>query len=219
MKTKNNKTNLKQDVGLLLLGLLSVFLSFLLIVTSSKISNLRSNLTLSQNTIIAQKANLTALQTSLSDKEALIENLSLQLQNQSKLLNLSVTKILFNSTIFVKPAYNYTVCAPLSYCVNTTEPSNYSMNFTIQHAGYILISASSNANLFLFAYEKYAKGIPQYYTYLYFGSTIKTAGFFAELNSTTSPVVVPVLPGNVTLFFGNLNMYPVAEQVEIKYVS
>ena len=218
MKTKNNKTTLKQDVGLLLLGLLSVFLSFLLIVTSSKLSNLRSNLTLAQNTIIAQKANLTVLQTSLSDKEALIENLSLQLQNQSKLLNLSVTKVLFNSTIFIPPAYNYTYCSFL-YCENYTHPTNYTLNFTISRAGYLLVSTHSNANLLLLAYEKYSNGIPQYYTYNYFGSTIKTAGFFAELNATTSPVVVPVLPGNITILFGNSNLYPVAEQVEIKYVS
>ncbi|MGC8588905.1 MAG: hypothetical protein ACP5LI_07780, partial [Hydrogenobaculum sp.] len=65
----------------------------------------------------------------------------------------------------------------------------------------------------------YADKIPQYYILNTSRGEYKTAGSFFIFNATTSPIVVPVLPGNVTLYLMNNNLYPVSEQVTIRYVS
>ncbi len=220
MKTKNNKTNLKQDVAIIVLGLfLVILLLFLWGMTSTNLSNLRSNLTIAQNTIIAQKANLTALQTSLNAKEALIQNLSAQLQNQSKLLNLSITKVLFNSPVYLPSAYNTTLC--YFYCYNITKAGNYTLSFNISHAGYLSISSPSNSTINIIVEEIYANNIPtNYETYSQLFHTISPVAYFTtELNSTTSPMPIPVLPGRLTLKLYNYNYYPLTLPISIKYVS
>ncbi len=208
MKTKNENTKREIDprVYWVIYGSAGLMAAIVMALILSQ------NLTSAQNIINAQKANLTALQTSLNAKEAL-------LQNQSKLLNLSVNTTLFNSSVYLAGAYNTTLC--YYNCYNFTKAGNYTLQFNISHAGYLSISTPSSSTLNLIAEEVYASGIPtNYENYNQFSHSMSPTEYItAELNATTSPVPIPVLPGKLTLIIYNYNYYPFAAHITIKYVN
>ena len=82
----------------------------------------------------------------------------------NSLLNLSVHTTLFNSSVFIAPAFNATLCG-IHGCANYSHGSNRTFIFNISNAGYLYITSSNGQNLTVIASETYAPPIP-YLKYL-----------------------------------------------------
>jgi hypothetical protein len=142
--------------------------------------------------------------------------------NLTQMQDLRVNTTLLSQYININPARNMSYCTAYG-CSNYTSAGNYSLHFSINSIGYIKISTDSSQNLSIAEWETYntAYGIPQNQMLtpsLPYLSVYPTTVTFSVLNKTTSPIALPVIPGNLTLKLYNYGATNYYGKISITYI-
>ena len=177
MKTKKEdekEKNLYKSVIVALLGIIllmaagSIFINyrlnqanFAIAQAHNQIINLtqnlnQTNLTITKLTHSLAQANATAqaLRSSLNQAQATINMQKIQIANLTNLINLNVSKTLYNNFTIVPPEQNISICGAYG-CYPYYQAGNFSISFNIPHAGYLVVNATSPMEVFIIAQEQY----------------------------------------------------------------
>jgi hypothetical protein len=142
----------------------------------------------------------------------------------SALPSYTTTHALLTSTnIYISPAQNMTECTPYG-CVNATREGNYTLTYNISSYGYLVFNSTdiSNEGIGIVMWEQYAKGIPQNKQYLFqlYGQQQFYASYSETyFNATTSPAVIPIVPGSATIKLYNPQPYGIDFNLSIEEVA
>lgn len=142
--------------------------------------------------------------------------------NLTQMQDLRVNTTLLSQYININPARNMSYCTAYG-CSNYTSAGNYSLHFSINSIGYVKISTDSSQNLSIAEWETYntTYGIPQNQMLtpsLPYLRVYPTTVTFSVLNKTTSPIGLPVIPGNLTLKLYNYGATNYYGKISITYI-
>jgi len=236
MKTKKEDGKKKNRVAILIIGLLSILLILAILAFSMQITSLQhhliqANLTIAQEhsqvinlTHSLAKANATAqaLRSSLSQEQATINMQKVQIANLTNLINLSVSKVIYNNYTIVPPGQNISICGAYG-CNPYYQAGNFSISFNIPHAGYLVFNTTNPMEVFIIVEEQYNStyNIPMNVKYLDLSTDRMVPVTFSDtfLNATINSQAIPVLPGQVKVLVYNYNSTPFYGYLNIKYIS
>ncbi|MGC9132254.1 MAG: hypothetical protein ACP5HJ_01220, partial [Candidatus Micrarchaeia archaeon] len=167
----------------------------------------------SKETIILNLQNL------LSQTSKNLTKIKEEKENLTKILNFSFSIPLVKSNLFIPPAHDETICNYYG-CYNFTHYGKNTLIFNLNYSGYLIITSNSNKGLEVAVFQNYTKNIPQNYGYYskFWDLYIYNVFSMADLNQTTSPVVIPVLPGATEIRIYNEDYSSFYGYITITYV-
>jgi uncharacterized protein YoxC len=185
----------------------------------SQLSNLTDKNNLLKNEINSKETIILNLQNLLSQTSKNLTKIKEEKENLTKILNFSFSIPLVKSNLFVPPAHDETICTYYG-CYNFTLNGKYTFTFNLNYSGYLIITSNSNKGLKVVIFQNYTKNIPQNYGYYskFWDLYIYNVFSVADLNQTTSPVVIPVLPGATEIRIYNGDYSSFYGYITITYV-
>jgi len=172
--------------------------------TQSQLSSIQADLTNTQNQLSSTQADLTSTQNQLSSAKAQVTSLQNQLSSGgSQVASLQSQLSSANSQISSLQSQNRNLQSIVNLSQSSSEASSVTVNqsansyteiiaFTANYAGYVVVSGTSTtSNGYLMVTDSY-NGYP-------FNNTNYTFG-------TANTKIIPILPGTVTVYFGNTNL-------------
>jgi len=210
MKTKEKaekEKNLHRSIVVALLGIV-LLLSFGSIFVTSQLD--QANLTI---------ANLTH---SLAQANATIASQAPKLNNLKNLLDLNISKTLFDNYVTIPSVRNVSICGFYG-CNPYYQAGNFSISFNIPHAGYLVFNTTNPMLVSVFVEEQYNStyNIPMNVKYLDTSTNrmVYATSSSTFLNASINSQAIPVLPGQVKVLVYNYNLTPYYGHLNIKYVS
>ena len=214
IKEKDKKEENYKSIIVALLGIVLILAVGSIFVTSQL-----NQATLAISQAHSQILNLTH---SLAQANATIASQAPKLNNLKNLLDLNISKTLYDNYVTIPSGRNVSICGFYG-CNPYYQAGNFSISFNIPHAGYLVFNTTNPMVVGVMVEEQYNStyNIPINVKYLDPSTARMVYATFSStfLNASINSQAIPVLPGQVEVLIYNYNFTPYYGYLNIKYVS